>query len=85
MKAYGGWMYRFKFFLISALVAHSGCSTPGTHWIRGFLGDTERLARKADNLTAICEPTVKKMWKPRRLTALWASTASHRIALPFII
>jgi hypothetical protein len=26
--------------------------------------------RKADNLTAICEPTVKRMWGPRYLTAL---------------
>jgi hypothetical protein len=28
--------------------------------------------RQAGNLTAICEPTVKKMWEPRRLTTLWA-------------
>jgi hypothetical protein len=34
--------------------------------------------RKADNLTAICEPTVWKMWEPRRLTTLWASTACYR-------
>jgi hypothetical protein len=36
------------------------------------------LARIADNLTAICEPIVKKMWEPRRLTSLWSFTA-----LPF--
>jgi hypothetical protein len=35
-------------------------------------------ARKADNLTAICEPTVWSMWEPRRLTTLWASTACYR-------
>jgi hypothetical protein len=35
-------------------------------------------ARKADNLTAICESTVYKMWEPRRLTTLWASTACYR-------
>jgi hypothetical protein len=35
-------------------------------------------ARKADNLTAICEPIVHKMWETRRLTTLWASTASYR-------
>jgi hypothetical protein len=34
-----------------------------------------RLESKADNLTAICEPIVWKMWEPRRLTTLWASTA----------
>jgi hypothetical protein len=37
-----------------------------------------RPARKADNLIAICEPTVYKMWEPRRLTTLWASTACYR-------
>jgi hypothetical protein len=36
-----------------------------------------RPARKA-GLTAICEPTVYKMWEPRRLTTLWASTACYR-------
>jgi hypothetical protein len=33
---------------------------------------------KADNLTANCEPIVLKMWEPRRLTTLCASTASDR-------
>jgi hypothetical protein len=31
----------------------------------------------ADNIAAICEPIFYKMWKPRRLTTLWASTASQ--------
>jgi hypothetical protein len=35
-------------------------------------------APKADNLTAICEPIVQKMWEPRRLTILWTSTVSYR-------
>jgi hypothetical protein len=38
----------------------------------------ERPARKVDNFTAICEPIVYKIWGPRRLTTLWASTACHR-------
>jgi hypothetical protein len=37
-----------------------------------------RPARKADNLTAICEPICKKIWEPRRLTNLWPSTACYR-------
>jgi hypothetical protein len=37
-----------------------------------------RPARKADNLTAICEPTVYKMWEPQHLTTLWVSTARYR-------
>jgi hypothetical protein len=37
-----------------------------------------RPVRKADNLTAICDPIVKKMWEPQRLTTLWASKACHR-------
>jgi hypothetical protein len=57
------------------------------------LGSTQRLtkmstrnisggkgwpARKADNLTAICEPNVQKMWELRGLTNLWAFTASYK-------
>jgi hypothetical protein len=37
-----------------------------------------RPVRRADNLTAICEPIVYKMWAPRRLTPLCASTAGYR-------
>jgi hypothetical protein len=33
-------------------------------------GDHGRTARKADNLTAICETILYKMWEPRRLTIL---------------
>jgi hypothetical protein len=40
--------------------------------------------RKADNLTAICEPTVYKMWEPRRSTNLWASTACYRDSFTFL-
>jgi hypothetical protein len=35
-------------------------------------GGKGRPARNADNLTAIYEPIVWKMWEPRRLTTLWA-------------
>jgi hypothetical protein len=28
-------------------------------------------SRNTDNLTAICEAIVYKMWKPRRLITLW--------------
>jgi hypothetical protein len=35
-------------------------------------------ACEADNLTAMYEPIIKKMWEPRRLTTLWASTACYR-------
>jgi hypothetical protein len=37
---------------------------------RNFPGGKGRPARKADNLTAICEPIVLKMWELRRLTTL---------------
>jgi hypothetical protein len=50
-------------------------------WVLGiFLGGQGRPARKSDNLTAICEPTVYKMWEPQRLTTLWASTACYKYA-----
>jgi hypothetical protein len=56
-----------------------GSTQPLTEIItRNLPGGKGRSARKADNLTAICEPIVQKMWEPRRLTTLWASTARYR-------
>jgi hypothetical protein len=43
------------------------------------------LARKADNLTAICELIVYKRWESRRLITLWASTACYRDSFNFIL
>jgi hypothetical protein len=42
-----------------------------------------RSAGKTDNLAATCEPIVEKMWEPRRLTTLWASTTCYRDSLTF--
>jgi hypothetical protein len=49
-----------------------------------FLGGKERPAHKANNLTAICEPIVQKMWEPRPLTTLWAFTACCRVSFTFV-
>jgi hypothetical protein len=54
-------------------------STRNLPWGKG------RPAHMADHLTAICEPIVQKMWEPRRLTTLWASTACYRDSFTFII
>jgi hypothetical protein len=35
-----------------------------------FLGTRARPASKADNLAAICEPIVWKIWDPQHLTSL---------------
>jgi hypothetical protein len=51
--------------------------------IRNLLGSKRRPARKVDNLAAICEPTVYKMWEPRRLTTLWASMTRYRETFTF--
>jgi hypothetical protein len=40
--------------------------------------------RKADNLTAICVPILEKLWEPRRLTTLRASTVCYRDCLTFL-
>jgi hypothetical protein len=48
-----------------------------------WVGSKSRPARKADNLTAICEPTVKKMREPRPLTPLWAFMACYRDSFTF--
>jgi hypothetical protein len=37
---------------------------------RNFPEEKARQALKADNLIAICEPIVLKMWEPRRLATL---------------
>jgi hypothetical protein len=52
---------------------------------RNLPGRKGRPARKADNLNAICEPIDHKTWEPRRLTAIWASTACYRDSFIIII
>jgi hypothetical protein len=49
---------------------------------RNLRGHKWRPAGEADNLTAICEPIVCKMWEPRYLTPLWAFGPVTGIALP---
>jgi hypothetical protein len=41
--------------------------------------------RRADNLTAISEPIVYKMWEFRRLTMLRTSKASYRVSFTYLI
>jgi hypothetical protein len=52
--------------------------------IGNLSGHKDRLARKNNKLAANYDPIVWKMWEPRRLTTLWASTACYKIALPFM-
>jgi hypothetical protein len=52
---------------------------------RNISGGKGRPARYADKLTAICEPVVQKVWDPRRLTTVWASTAFYRESSTFFI
>jgi hypothetical protein len=49
---------------------------------RNFPGGKKRPARRAENLAAICEPNVCKLWEPQPLTTLRATTACTGIALP---
>jgi hypothetical protein len=46
--------------------------------IKNLPGGKGLPAHRADNLTAICQLIVYKMWEPRRLRTLWASTACYR-------
>jgi hypothetical protein len=50
---------------------------------RSLRGGKGRPERKADNLTAICERNLQKIWEPRRLTLLWAFTACYRDSFNF--
>jgi hypothetical protein len=45
---------------------------------RNLTGGKMRLVRKAENLTATWKPIVYKMWEPRRLATLWASTVYYK-------
>jgi hypothetical protein len=49
---------------------------------RNLPGCKGRPVRKVD-LTAIYEPIIDKIWEPRRLTTLWASTAYYRASFAF--
>jgi hypothetical protein len=49
---------------------------------RNIPGGKKRPAYRADNLTAICEPHVWKIWEPQPLATLRASTACTGITLP---
>jgi hypothetical protein len=51
---------------------------------RNLPGGNGRPAHGADNLTAICELIVYKMWEPRRLTTLWAIIACYLYLILFI-
>jgi hypothetical protein len=44
---------------------------------RNIPGVKGRPACKADNLTAICEPIIQKIWEIQRLTTIWASMARY--------
>jgi hypothetical protein len=52
---------------------------------RNLPGGKGRPAHKADNLTAICEPIVWKMWEPRCLTTLWTFSACYRDSFTLFI
>jgi hypothetical protein len=52
---------------------------------RNLPGGKGQPARKADNLTTIGEPTVKKTWEPRCLTTLWSSKAGYRDSFTILI
>jgi hypothetical protein len=51
---------------------------------RNLPGGKERPVHKADDLTAICEPVVWRMWEPRPLTLLRASMACYRDSFTFL-
>jgi hypothetical protein len=50
---------------------------------RNLPGGKGRPARKFDNLTAIYEPIVYEIWKPRRPINVWASTACYNVSIFF--
>jgi hypothetical protein len=53
---------------------------PSIHTTRNLPGGKGQPVRKADNLTAICELSVYKMWEPGCLSTLWTSMACYRVS-----
>jgi hypothetical protein len=51
---------------------------------RNIPGGKKRPARRPDNLAAICEANVKKMWEPQPPATLRASTGYTVITLPYV-
>jgi hypothetical protein len=52
---------------------------------RNLSGCKGRPVRKADNLTAICEPTVKEIWKPLLITTYGPPRPVIGLALLFYV
>jgi hypothetical protein len=66
-------------------MALGATQSPSEMSIRRLPGGKRWLAPNADNLTAICEPIVYKMWEPRRLTTLWASAVCYSDSFIFYL
>jgi hypothetical protein len=81
------WKIYILFFLTSRnSIGDEAYTETLTYYIKyRILGSKGRPARKADYLTAICEPIVYKIWNPERLTTLWASVACYRDSFTFTI
>jgi hypothetical protein len=74
-----------RYLILPAALWPLGSTQPLTEMsTRNLPGDKRRPARKADNLTAICEPIYYKMWENRRLTTLCASTGCDRDNFTFL-
>jgi hypothetical protein len=87
---YFGFSYQFSVpmrsldFSIYLILPALGSTQPLTEMsTRNLPRGKGRPARWADNLTAVCEPNVYKMWDPRRLTTLWVPTACYRDSFTF--
>jgi hypothetical protein len=59
------------------------CASNRNEYQKMFLWSNARSARKKDNLTAICEPTVHIIWDPRHLTSLEASRPCYKDGFTF--
>jgi hypothetical protein len=77
----------FSIYLILAVALMAlGSTQPATEMsTRNLPGGRGLPARGADNLTAIFESIVYKIWEPRRLTTLWAFMACYRDSFTFYI
>jgi hypothetical protein len=77
----------FSVYLIfpAAIFSLGSTQLPTEMSTRDLPGCEGQPARKADSFTAICELIVWKMWGLQRFTTLWASAASYRNIIHYLL
>jgi hypothetical protein len=73
--------YAFRLAIPSSRTMALGLTKPLTEMSTRNIPEVKgRPTRNTDKLSTFCEPIVEKIWEPRHLTTLWASTACYGVS-----